>query len=386
MNSLHWTRLHPCLLLLSIVWCANKIPVENSIIRYSYPVEVHKVTTTDGYILSLVRIPKDGRQPILLVHGLMCSSAEWTVLGNQSLPLRLSEANYDVWLANARGNTFSRRHSKISASSKKFWTFSWHEIGMYDLPAVIDRILEVTGFPSVHYVGHSQGCTAFCVMSSSLPEYDRKIKTGHLMAPAVMMYHTYSPPIRVLIPRVKELKMLAGFLGIWELLSRSDDSFIGATMTAIQESTPPETFLSIANAISGMRPAQLSQSLTKRIMETMPAGSALMQFEHYGQVIASGRFQQFDYGAAENWLRYNATKPPSYKLEKIRAPLALYYSDNDWLVALKDIQQLKNRLKNVIFDYHVEGPQFNHIDFMFDKEASKIYDEIIRIVKESDSG
>ncbi|XP_058444485.1 lipase 3-like [Malaya genurostris] len=366
-------------------------PQEDTITRHGHPVEVHKVSTRDGYILSVVRIPRNGRQPVLLVHGLLSSSADWTALGNQSLGLRIFGADYDVWLMNARGNAFSRRHSKISATSKKFWAFSWHEIGIYDLPAVIDHILQVTSYQSLHYIGHSQGCTVFCVMSSSLPQYDRKIKTGHLMAPAVMMFRTYSPLIRAIIPMTKELKMfhkqmLAGLLGYWEILGRSDDSFLGTMEATMLQSIPPETFMFVVNAISGMRPLQINQSkLIRQIIETFPSGSSLLQLEHYAQVISSGNFQQFDHGTKENRVRYNASKPPSYRLERIQSPLALYYSDNDWLVAVKDVQQLKSRLRNLVFEYHVEAPQFNHVDFLFDKDASKLYDEIIRILKESDS-
>ena len=51
-------------------------------------------------------------------------------------------------------------------------------MGLYDLPACIDYMLETTGRNDIYYIGHSMGATAFFVMSSLRPEYNSKI---HLM-------------------------------------------------------------------------------------------------------------------------------------------------------------------------------------------------------------
>ena len=39
--------------------------------------------------------------------------------------------------------------------SKKYWDFSWAEIGKYDIPAAIDHILETTSHQKLNYVGYS---------------------------------------------------------------------------------------------------------------------------------------------------------------------------------------------------------------------------------------
>jgi lysosomal acid lipase/cholesteryl ester hydrolase len=55
------------------------------IARNGYPAESHLVTTDDGYILTVHRIPPRGAigndkgSPILLQHGLLASSADWLV-------------------------------------------------------------------------------------------------------------------------------------------------------------------------------------------------------------------------------------------------------------------------------------------------------------------
>ena len=104
--------------------------------------------TEDGYILNLHRIPcgragcGDGkRQPVFLQHGILASSADWVISGpEKALAFILADLGYDVWLGNARGNTYSRHHINMSTNDKKYWDFSFHEMAIYDIPAEIDFI------------------------------------------------------------------------------------------------------------------------------------------------------------------------------------------------------------------------------------------------------
>jgi hypothetical protein len=54
----------------------------------------------------------------------------------------LSDAGYDVWLGNFRGNRYSRGHLNATSNmnpdkDEHFWKFSIHELGKYDLPAMM---------------------------------------------------------------------------------------------------------------------------------------------------------------------------------------------------------------------------------------------------------
>lgn len=51
------------------------------IAAYGYPGEMHRVITQDGYILDIHRIAATGKQPVLLMHGMLDSSATWVMLG-----------------------------------------------------------------------------------------------------------------------------------------------------------------------------------------------------------------------------------------------------------------------------------------------------------------
>ena len=56
----------------------------------------------------------------------------------------MSEAGYDVWMGNNRGCTYSLAHVSIDPDEDPvaFYDFDWEDMGQYDLPAFIEKILE----------------------------------------------------------------------------------------------------------------------------------------------------------------------------------------------------------------------------------------------------
>lgn len=151
---------------------------------------------------------RERKQPVFVQHGLMSSAMDFLVTGpERALGFILADAGFDVWLGNTRGSTYSRNHEYLSPDAKEYWQFSWHEIGERDLPAEIDYVLKNTGYEKLHYIGHSQGTTAFFVMASLEPMMQSKIQTMNALAPIAYMSHLKSPFVRLLSP-------MAGVLGV----------------------------------------------------------------------------------------------------------------------------------------------------------------------------
>jgi len=133
------------------------------------------------------------------MHGLLGSAGDFVSGGRgRSLALELHARCFDVWLANARGTTHSRGHRTLQTSDARFWRFSWHEIGIYDLPAIVDYVLARTNRRQLHYVGHSQGTTVLLVLLSQRPEYSARFANAALLAPVAFLQHLSSPPLRLL--------------------------------------------------------------------------------------------------------------------------------------------------------------------------------------------
>lgn len=75
------------------------------------------------------------------------------------------------------------------------------------------------------------------------------------------------------------------------------------------------------------------QTLLPIILGHSPAGTSTRTVVHLSQGILSGRFRPYDYGSKKNMQIYNATEPPDYDFTNVTVPIALFYSDNDWLAS-----------------------------------------------------
>ena len=127
-----------------------------------------------------------------------------------SLAFMLVDAGFDVYLANSRGNRYSREHVSIKPNDPQFWKWSWQEIAKYDLPATINAVLEKSEQRNLYYIGHSQGTLImFAHLSECYPEEARKIRCFFALAPITRLKSMKSP-----IRHLAGLKDLAE-LGHW---------------------------------------------------------------------------------------------------------------------------------------------------------------------------
>jgi len=356
-----------------------------------YPYEEYNVHTHDRYILKVFRIPGSAKSPpapgkpvVFLQHGLLSSSADWLALGkDRAIPYLLADEGFDVWLGNARGNTQSRKHETLNPDwNRDFWDFDWHEIGTTDLPAMIDFTLWETGQRNLHYIGHSQGTTSFFVMASERREMNAKIKTMHAFAPVAFMSNLKSPMLRLMAPFVDQAEWVMKMLGVYEFLPSNELMIDGGKLICKDESPLQEVCANVLFLLCGYNSEQLDRSLLPTILENTPAGASVNQIAHYAHGINSGKFRQFDHGLVENLFRYGSLFPPEYNLKFITAPVFLHYSDNDWMAAVKDVDELSGKLGNLVMKNKVPDPKFNHLDFLFAKEADiLLYNYVIELIK-----
>lgn len=284
-------------------------------------------------------------------------------------------------MGNARGNTHSRKHKTLSPDSAAFWNFSWHEIAMFDLPAMIDYVTSFTGQPKIQYAGHSQGTTAFFILMSLRPEYNDKIRSAHMMAPVAYMSNLVSPFVRALSPFVDQVEWIMDMLGVREFAPNNEMMAKGGYYVCRDESPFQEVCANVLFLIAGFNSAQLNRTVIPDILENTPAGAAVGQMVHYGQGVNSGKFRQYDHGLPGNLAKYGSITPPEYPVERIRCPIALHYSDNDWLAAVRDVDTLANRLNTLIGKFRVPEAKFNHLDFQWAVDAKTLlYDRIMSLM------
>ncbi|XP_055295720.1 lipase 1-like [Sitodiplosis mosellana] len=338
---------------------------------YGYEAEIHKVTTHDGYILTLFRCNSKNsslsgeRKSVIVQHGLLVSSDDFCInVPSQALAYVLADAGYDIWLPNFRGSYYSRNHVSEDPNDLfgGYWNFSWYEMGIYDHPAVIDYILKETGNEKLYYIGYSQGSTSIMVLLSEKPEYNAKIYAASLMAPAV--YMAGDGPIYQILSRFAPI--LQGIAST-EFLPRSD--LISKLLILICSRD-----LNLCNAfvdlICGLSLDQRNNTMLPAFVCHIPSGASLKQIIHYGQEIKYGFFGKYKYGV---------DIPEDFPLHRITAPISIHYSVADTLANARDARILISKLKTKdLYSQEIQG-QFNHIDFVWGmNSASLIYTKILQ--------
>lgn len=355
-----------------------------------YPVEEHEVTTRDGFILSLQRIPhgraqnatahgqpaKPRRTPVLLQHALFFSSFDWVLnRPDQSLPYLLADAGFDVWLGNVRGNSLSR-HLRYTRADKEFWDYSFQQITEYDLPDTIDFVLNRTGQNKLFYVGHSIGAGALFGLLSEKPHYNEKILLFSAMAPAVK-YRNMKSDIRHLFTPINQIAALAGLFGSYDFMSRGGMvSFLGTTVCRSWAIKP--VCKMVINGICGPPSHDFNETRLAVFLSHTPAGTSYKNMIHIGQVLKTGRFRKFDFGSQRNLAVYGKESPPDYDLRRVSAPVALFWSEADALVPAEDVASLRNEIPNLALDFRVADVRFSHQEFAIGVTAKEVlYDALL---------
>ncbi|PIO74355.1 hydrolase, alpha/beta domain protein [Teladorsagia circumcincta] len=288
--------------------------------HWGYPAEIHTVTTEDGYILELHRIPY-GRNGFLF-----------------------ADAGFDVWLGNMRGNTYSTKHVSLSPKHDKFWEWTWDEMAKYDLQSMVDLALSTTGQKDLYYIGHSQGTLTMFSKLSMDPDFSSKIRKFFALAP---------------VGAVSHIKGMLRFL-------------------ANDFSLELDAYFDVFGAGKFLP----NGWIMKVIADSVCADTSSMNVMHWLQMVKKGTVAMYDYGTRENKKKYGQSEPPEYDFTKIQNPIYVYSGDEDWLADPEDVSgYLMPRISHTVVQNTVLH-DYNHLDFIWGlRAAADIYEPIIDIVK-----
>lgn len=74
------------------------------------------------------------------------------------MPLQLVDEGYDVWLGSNRGTAYSNVNDRDGQwTLEERWNFTYADMGSLDMPAFLEKVIDVTGKPKVTIIGFSQG-------------------------------------------------------------------------------------------------------------------------------------------------------------------------------------------------------------------------------------
>ncbi|CAG8628756.1 10949_t:CDS:2 [Rhizophagus irregularis] len=291
---------------------------------------------------------------VLLYHGLMTCSELWVcnVEYENRLACLLADAGYDVWFGNTRGNKYSMKHTKFDPSERKFWEYSMDEMALYDLPDTIDYILEITGAPSLTYIGFSQG-TAQCFAALSInSKLNKKINLFIALAPATSPKGLRNPVIDALMKLSPNVIYL--FFGRKAVL----------TMALFwQKVLSPPIFTKIIDLslriLFGWDCKNISEAQKAIGYYHLYSCLSTKSLVHWFQIIRSRNFQMYDdlppYSYTSTSLGYSCQRFPTLQ---ITTPVAIFYGGRD---SLADMNMLLKQIPTPVLMREVL--EYEHLVF-----------------------
>uniref|UniRef100_T1KPH7 Partial AB-hydrolase lipase domain-containing protein n=1 Tax=Tetranychus urticae TaxID=32264 RepID=T1KPH7_TETUR len=371
------------------------------IVSRGFKYERHFVTTEDGYILQLYRIINPNAQaargskliPVLLVHGIFTSCSSWI---SNNLAFVLGNGEFDVWVANNRGTSYSMNHTRLDPyTDAKFWDYSFADMGEYDLPAMVDYVIAKTEHDKIVYIGYSQGTQQMFTKLALDPAFADKLYLNINIAP--IAFDGDPKGIVSLAPNERLFYLALGkYVGpVPPLLAETN---AGLTAFCTVEINKP-LCIAVYNYLFGPDRAMIDrkrfQVLTSQI-DLISSKDALhnLQSMHFNQT------RKYDYGRKKNQEMYGSDDPPKYPFENIPTyNLVLISGLNDYLASQIDVQKLRNILRrrnctNInddcpdsnnrpYIDHVITYPHWSHTDIIFGNRAYEYaHSVIVRIIRD----
>ena len=230
-------------------------------------------------------------------------------------------------------------------------------MGLKDLPTLIDFILETTGLEKISYVGHSEGTTQMFLGASLDPAYfTEKINLFIALAPVATTAHISN---KALVEAAKRIHVLEAAIvyGLkyynWFAPMPMADGAIDVICDMIPDVC--KFFGKLLHDKDGVdNPGRFDV-----FMSNEPSGQSYRTFVYYGQMINSGKFNRYDYGAIKNKKVYGQKDVPLVPIENYNIPTVLFSGDIDGLATPADVAWLSETLGDkVVYQKQIHGDHF----------------------------
>jgi len=318
-----------------------------------YPCDDLKITS-EGYPLSVQRIPGRGA-PVILQHGLFDTTATWVINEKEtSLGFILSDAGYDVWMINTRGN-------KYSFALDMFISWNWSfEDEAHDIATAVEYVYKATNSTPVTVIAHSQGASMTLAALARIPSMAKNMRMFIALAPVTYLTHQKSPYFKALASVYAD-----------KVLGLSPNGPLAPTKVVLDrifgrlcKLTP-----SICNfALEPLFGPDSNLNSTRMGVYTAhwPDITSIKNMIHWIQNARSGGFNDF-IGVP-------------YNLDNIKTPVFICSGTQDYLAGVEDVDTLKNKLGQALTaSWTVEG--FAHMDFVWSEKAAElVYSKILGIL------
>ena len=343
--------------------------IRETVERYGYLFEEYQLTTKDGYINTIYRIPgKKGatpflKKPVMMVHGILDTPHIFLHLNESSLPFLLVNEGRDVWLPNTRGNYISHGHVEYDykETKGKYWDYTMDDLLDYDIPETIEFIKEKTGYSKIDYIGHSQGATLMLLSFVRDPSYIRSSIDKFVGLATVSSLNKTKNPLFKILAKFQEF--LRDVIPLKRVLFLND--WIHERMVDFARNHP-ETMNAIMEFGAGLQRSYLSNHGDfPEWFYVYPGGGSKNNLLQWLQSYNQKQWKKFDYGKEINLMKYGSEVPPEYNENNFKnwdIPSLLTVSKNDAFISYDDLMDFYNRVDNKDYITLVDAEMYNHID------------------------
>jgi pimeloyl-ACP methyl ester carboxylesterase len=251
-------------------------------------------------------------------------------------------------------------------------------MALFDLPALVDHVLNVTGQATLSYVGHSEGTIQAFAGFSRNPTLSSKVNIFIALAPIAYIYHSSSLVFTLLAKlRVPEIFKLFGIRQF--LTSEYQLNRLAPWLCNLLPSACNVAIYLFCGATRHINTTRLPVYLSRT-----PAGTSVKNMIHWAQQIQRDNFQMFDYGSnKENTVHYNSSSPPAYKLSDITVKTALFTGGHDILGDPSDERRLSLELPTSSIVFQKNIPDYAHLDFAWAHDANEVvYKDVVALLQQ----
>ena len=334
---------------------------------YGYPFEEHAITTSDGYILSLMRVPSgrensdiSNRPPILLIHSFLDAAVFWAIRGPDFSPaFYLADAGYDVWLINVRGTSRSLRHESLDwETDEAYWDVSWLEMS-HDNDAAIQYIQQETNYETIAVaVANLYNHQFFTGMSNNPQFYHDSVSIVLALDPIFHMEYNTLPNYQYMCQNPGVITAMREN-GMWHL-GAPRSSIFGMFNSFMQGGIVSTFPMFVEYSITALNPGEgpnvYDEGTILNIFSHSEQSVPLTYLEQAFQNCNAERYQHYDYGAQQNMEVYGTETPPLISLENIDTPVALFSAPEDALGSYENTDFIITSLgDNIVFEQSYEG-------------------------------
>lgn len=283
-------------------------------------------------------------------------------------------------MGNFRGNTYSRAHTSLDPNTDDaFWAFSYDQMALIDLPAMIEYVTQTTGQQQIAYAGHSEGTMTAFIQFATNQTIASKISHYFALAPIGEVGHI-GGLLKYIAPFTPEINFLFDLLGgRGEFLPSSGfihevEQFVCGLW--ITDPLCDEVMF----LLCGPDTHQMNETRTAVYTAHAPAGTSTQNIVHFGQNVRSGKFQMYDFGKKGNQQHYGKDEPPVHDLSTMKVPTYMFCGDKDILADPSDVDYLMSVLPNVVKKFDITDT--NHLDFVWGLNAvGQVYQPMAQIMK-----